>query len=126
MWGGLFPGATVTHSDAPGPEGDDPAARPKGGVAVIAPQPFVHTATWILAAGYGISASFTHPELAEVIHVHNVYLPPDARADTAPLVCDALAAPEPCPGLHFVTGGLQRPSWGPPEPGRGGRERHPP
>ncbi len=70
----------------------------------MAPQPFAQTAARVLAPGYGISVSFAHSELAEAIHIHNVYLPPDARAATAWAVCEALAAMEPAPGLHFMTG----------------------
>ena len=39
VWGGLFPGAQVFSSEAPGPEEDDPLLRPRGGVAIIAPHP---------------------------------------------------------------------------------------
>ncbi len=104
MWGGLFPGASVADSVTPGAEEDDPALRPRGGVAIIAPQPFVLTALRVLCPGYGISVTLSHPSLTDAIHTHNIYFPPDARAATARLICDALAASEPAPGLHFMTG----------------------
>jgi hypothetical protein len=39
VWGGLFPGAQVFSSEAPGPPEDDPLRRPRGGVAILAPFP---------------------------------------------------------------------------------------
>ena len=35
VWGGLFPGAQVFSSEAPGPPEDDPLRRPRGGVAIL-------------------------------------------------------------------------------------------
>ena len=104
MWGGLFPGATVAASETLGAEGADPSLRPRGGVAIIAPQPFVLTAPHVLCPGYGISATLTHPGSTDTIHIHNVYLPPDDRVAAARHICDALAASDPAPGLHFMTG----------------------
>ena len=101
LWWGLFPGATVSHTDT---EEDDPTRRHEGGVAVVAPQPFELVASCVLAPGYGLSASFTHPGLDETVHIHNMYLPPDASVATARAICDAMAAAEPAPGLHFMTG----------------------
>ena len=104
LWGGLFPGASVAASATPGDEGTDPHTRPRGGVAIIAPQPFVLTDPRVLCPGYGLSATVTHPGSPDIIHIHNIYLPPDNRLATARLICEAMAASDPAPGLHFMTG----------------------
>ena len=104
VWGGLFPGAQVFSSEAPGPEEDDPLLRPRGGVAIIAPHPYVMTDRRVHAPGYGLSVTLTHPDSQDTRHVHNMYLPPDDRLAIATRVCDAISAEELTPGLHFVTG----------------------
>ena len=104
VWGGLFPGATVVSSEAIGAEEGDPLLRPRGGVAIIAPHPYVLSDLRIHAPGYGISVTLNHPGSHDILHVHNVYLPPDDRASVANQVCDAIAAQSPAPGLHFMTG----------------------
>ena len=104
IWGGLFPGASVVASAAPGGDGADPILRLPGGVAIIAPHPFVLSDPRVLCPGYGLSVTVSHPCSADVFHVHNIYLPPDNRLATARLICEALAGSDPAPGLHFMTG----------------------
>ena len=104
VWGGLFPGARVFSSEAPGPPEADPLRRPRGGVAIIAPFPYVMTDPVVHAPGYGLSATVTQPDTGEVQHVHNIYLPPDDRLAIATRICDGIEAGGVTPGWHFVTG----------------------
>ena len=75
VWGGLFPGSLVVESSAPPPGGPEPDARPRGGVAIIVPHPFTLAGSRVLFPGYGLSATISHPSLAEAFHLHNIYLP---------------------------------------------------
>ena len=103
VWGGLFPGAQVFSSEAPGPPEDDPLRRPRGGVAIIAPFPYVMTDRLVHAPGYGLSATLTQPDSGDVQHVHNMYLPPDDRLAIATRICDGIDAVGVAAGWHFVT-----------------------
>ena len=104
VWGGLFPGAQVLSSEAPGPPEDDPLRRPRGGVAIIAPFPYVMSNRVVHVPGYGLSATLTHPDSRDARHVHNMYLPPDDRLAIATRICEGVTAGGVALGLHFVAG----------------------